>query len=411
MKSEVTIDSQFFVDNRNRLRENFPGKAPIVITAFGLLQKGADIEYDFSQDSNFWFLTGLNEPEFTLVIDDDKEYIILAEANQHVEVFSGRMTPEQVARISGINTTFTYDEGWKQLKKRLAKAKHVATLSPSPKYIKSLQMYTNPARASLVSKIKNISQDIEFIDLKTNFSAIRSVKAAKELEIIKNSISATAALYKKMQKSWNKASKESDILADASQLIIKNNWQFAYTPIIASGQNAITLHYIDNDADLSDDELLLIDAGVKTNGYCADITRSVCKNPSSRMISVYEAVLASQNYAISLLKPGVILKTYEQAVRQYIGEKLRELGLIKTIDDESLAKYYPHSTSHFLGIDTHDMGNYDQPLAPGMVLTVEPGIYIREEGIGIRLEDDILITDIGNQNLSEKIVKDITRLA
>jgi len=155
--------------------------------------------------------------------------------------------------------------------------------------------------------------------------------------------------------------------------------------------------------------LLLMDVGAQYQYYAADLTRTVAlaSQPSKRQQQVYNAVAEAQDYAYSLLKPGVSLHEYEGQMEEFTGEKLRELGLIKTIKHESVRKYFPHSTSHFLGLDVHDSGDYDLPLEPGVVMTVEPGIYIPEEVIGVRIEDNILITADGNQNLSSRLPREL----
>ncbi|HET8709663.1 MAG TPA: M24 family metallopeptidase, partial [Candidatus Saccharimonadales bacterium] len=178
----------------------------------------------------------------------------------------------------------------------------------------------------------------------------------------------------------------------------------SFEPIVAGGANAVTLHNVANNSPLSADELLLCDVGAEYNHYAADITRTVAlSNPTRRQEAVYEAVLNVQEYAKSLLKPGVLLHDYEKQIEQYMGEKLRELGLIKSISSETVRAFYPHATSHFMGLNVHDVGDYDRPLEPGVVLTVEPGIYIEKEGIGIRIEDDALVTDNGIEILSEHL--------
>jgi Xaa-Pro aminopeptidase len=179
----------------------------------------------------------------------------------------------------------------------------------------------------------------------------------------------------------------------------------AFAPIIAGGPRACTLHYERNDAALSADELLLCDVGAEYSHYAADITRtfSLADAPTRRQETVHAAVLDVHAFAVSLLKPGVMPKAYEQQVREFMGEKLRELGLIKTIERDTVREFYPHATSHFLGLNAHDVGQYDLPLEPGIVLTVEPGIYIHEETIGVRIEDDVLITEDGNRILSDAL--------
>jgi Xaa-Pro aminopeptidase len=152
------------------------------------------------------------------------------------------------------------------------------------------------------------------------------------------------------------------------------------------------------------DELLLLDVGAEVNHYAADITRTVSISaPSRRQQAVFDAVLEVHAFALSLLRPGALMKENEQQIEQLMGEKLRELGLIKSIEHDEVRKYYPHATSHFLGLNVHDIGDYLRPLEPGMVLTVEPGIYIPEEAIGVRIEDDVLITADGYEILTDRL--------
>ena len=165
------------------------------------------------------------------------------------------------------------------------------------------------------------------------------------------------------------------------------------------------MHYLKAEAPLKTGELLLLDIGAEYTGYSADIARTISLggNPTRRQKQVYDAVLDVQEYAFTLLKPGIVLQEYEKQIETYMGEKLRELGLIKTIDSDAVRHYFPHRISHFLGLDTHDVGDYEHPIEPGVVITVEPGIYIPEEGIGVRIEDDVLITAEGMVNLSAQL--------
>jgi Xaa-Pro aminopeptidase len=157
------------------------------------------------------------------------------------------------------------------------------------------------------------------------------------------------------------------------------------------------------------DELIVIDVGAEVEHYAADITRTVCLgSPSKRQKEVFKKVLEVHKFACQQLGPGVTMQEYEKSVRDFLGTKLVELGLAKEVTHDATIKYYPHSTSHFLGLNVHDVGDYDKPLKAGMVLTVEPGIYIPEEGIGVRLEDDVLITPTGIKILTSKLPKNMT---
>ena len=154
--------------------------------------------------------------------------------------------------------------------------------------------------------------------------------------------------------------------------------------------------------------LVLLDVGAESSQYAADISRTYAiGEPTKRQQQIHEAVIEVQDYAFGLLKPGVMLAEYEKQVTHFMGEKLRSLGLIKNVEDDEIRKYFPHATSHFLGYDVHDVGDYSRPLEPGVVMTVEPGIYIPEEGIGVRIEDDVLITTTGIEILTEQLPRDL----
>jgi Xaa-Pro aminopeptidase len=178
----------------------------------------------------------------------------------------------------------------------------------------------------------------------------------------------------------------------------------AFDPIVAGGKHAATIHNLKNDAPLKAHELIVVDVGAEASHYDADITRTVAfGTPTSRQQAVYDAVLEVQKLAFGRLKPGLTIKESEQQVEQDMGVVLKQLGLITGNDRASIRTYYPHACSHSLGLDPHDAADYSLPLAPGMVITVEPGIYIPEEGIGVRLEDDVLVTDSGIAILSDRL--------
>lgn len=405
MLTNGTLDSNFFANNRKRLREIFGGSAPIVIAGNSLLQKSGDSHHTFRQDSNFWYLTGLSLPGLTLVLDGDKEYIILPKRSPLRSTFDGIIDNDNLTSSSAIKDICSNDEGWERLARKLSRVKHVATLQPTPSYIEELDMFINPSQAHLITKLQEHNSDLDLIDLRSIIGGMRVIKTDDELKMIKNAVKETISLFHLLEKKRTSSKYEYELLAEIEARLVRRQIDKAYDPVIASAQNSLTLHYTSNNSPINQNEFLLIDLGVRTGGYSADITRTVVSNPSKRQQVVYEAVLAVHGFACSLLKPGTNLKTYEEAVFQYMGEKLRELGLIRTISKETVREFYPHSTSHFIGIDVHDAGDYHQPLEPGMVLSVEPGIYIQNEGFGIRLEDTLAITKDGNANLSEQLAK------
>ena len=398
------FSSEFFAGNRERLRALFAGTAPIIIPAAGLLQRSADTSFPFKQDSNFWYLTGIEEPDLILVIDKQKEYIIAPSRSHSRTLFDGGLDLELLTKQSGIETIIDDKEGWKLLQARLKRVAHVATVSPAQPYIESMGLYTNPARAQLMQRIKTINPAIEPLDLRPAMVKLRSIKQPQELVALQAAIDLTVDTFKALQKQVPKAANERDLQAFATDRFIRAGAGHAYEPIVATGKNGCTVHYIANNSPINSSDFVLMDIGAEVSNYAADITRAYHPGtPTKRQQSVLEAVSDVQEFAKGLLKPGVLLREYEMRVEQYMGEKLRALGLISTIDSENVRKYYPYLTSHFLGLDVHDVGEYDKPLAPGMVLTVEPGIHIFEEGIAVRIEDDVLITETGIDVLSKKL--------
>lgn len=399
------MTSEFFSGNRERLRQLFTGTAPIVITAHALLQRASDEAYPFHQDRNFLYLTGSNLPGLVLVLDRDKEYLIVPPREAVVEQFDGAIDLDELRRTSGIQTILSEKEGWHQLSTRLRKVRHVATLGAAPRVIDYLGMYTNPARADLIQRMKEHNPKLELLDLRTHLARLRMVKQPEEIDAIQRAIDVTNNTLKEIvrPKQLAKYGFEYEIEADLSRGFRRHGTMgHAFPPIVASGPRTCVIHHMDNNAALVAGEPLILDVGAQVDFYSADIARTVCLggSPSPRLQQVYDAVLKVQEHACSLLKPGVIAADYEKEVEAFMGEKLRELGLIKTIEHDQVRRYFPHRTSHFLGLDTHDGGDYEHPLEPGVVLTVEPGIYIPEEAIGVRLEDDVLITEGGTKNLS-----------
>jgi Xaa-Pro aminopeptidase len=402
------FSSDFFAGNRERLRQLFTGTAPIVITANGLLQRASDEAYPFKQDASFWYLTGCDDPDVLLVIDRQKEYLIVPNRGTVKLAFDGAVDFDSLRHHSGIAEVVDEKEGWRRLEKRLKKVKNVATLAANPRYIEHFGIYTNPARAELIQKLKSSNADIELLDLRPHLMRMRMVKQEPELGALQRAIDITIDSIKEVIRpaKFGRYEFEYELEADLSRGFRRRGASgHAFMPIVASGPRACTLHNVTNEGKLNREDMLTMDIGAEFNHYSADITRtySLGTDMSHRQQLVYDAVKEVQDYAFSLLKPGVLIREYEKQVEEFMGEKLRELNLIKSINRDSVREYFPHATSHFLGLDTHDAGDYDHPLEPGVVLTVEPGIYISAEGIGVRIEDDVVITESGIKNISGRL--------
>jgi Xaa-Pro aminopeptidase len=405
---EDKFDVEFFRGNRERLRQLFVGTAPIVVTANGLLQMAADEAYPFHQDRNFWYLTGIDEPGIILVMDKDREYLIVPPREKVREQFDGAISPENLSEISGVGDVYYEKDGWKKLSTCIKKSPTVATLAANPKFMAQYGIFSNPARMELIDRLKESSPNFKIVDLRRHLSQMRMVKQPVEIAAIQRAIDITADAIQEVTRPSRlaKYTHEYEVEADLTRAFRRAGSRgHAFSPIVSGGDRACTLHQSRNEMPLASDELLLMDIGAEYHNYAADLSRTVSLSgrPSKRQQQVYNAVVAAQDFAFSLLKPGVKIRDYENQVEHFIGEKLRELGLIKSINSEQVRRYYPHASSHFLGLDVHDAGDYDAPLAPGVLITVEPGIYIPDEGIGVRIEDNVLITETGYKNLSAKL--------
>jgi Xaa-Pro aminopeptidase len=404
------LSAEFYKANRQRLQTLFTGSAPIVLTANGLLQKSTDTTYPFHQDGNFRYMTGLNEPNLVLVIDKGKEYLIVPELSEVRIKFDGQTANDEMTRISGIEEIVDEKEGWRRLSARLKRAGNVAVIAPAPAFIDQLGMYTNPSKKLLVNELKKHNPELTLLDLRVHFQRMRMVKSAEEIEAIQQAIDITSRALKKVRNKYYKSGYQNEF--EIEQDLTKNFYAdggegHSFEPIIAAGDKATVIHAVNNHNPIDDKQPLLLDVGAVFAGYAADISRSWNVSPTKRYRAVHAAVVEVCEFAMNILKPGVILQQYEKEVEHFMGEKLRELGLIKSIESEEVRKYFPHATSHFLGIDVHDVGDYELPLEANVVLTVEPGIYIPEEGIGIRIEDDVIITEDGARSMSSNLSADI----
>ena len=398
------IDSRFFADNRKKILKKFAGSTPLILTANGLLQRTRDDDvFPFEQDSNFWYLTGISEPDLILVIDAE-EYLILPERDPRHKVFSEQIDEDRLKEISGIGKIYDHKEGWEKLSKSLKKAKNFSYVKPSEEYSASYDVYTNPASRNLLKKILSVNPNLDKKDISSEIINLRMIKSQGEIYCIKRAISYTGDILEKIKKNINNYKNEHDIAADLNDFYFRNKLEYAFMPIVAAGRNATVLHYKSNNHPIGSEDAVLIDTGVKFNNYCSDITRTITRNNNRRQREVHEAVARTQGYAMGILKAGIGFRDYETKVAKFIGEELRKLGLIKEITNENVRKYYPHGTSHSLGIDVHDPADYSSPMKEGMVITVEPGIYIPEENIGVRVEDNVLITKDGIENLSSSIM-------
>lgn len=395
--------SNFFSGNRQKLRQQAGADNLFVITAQSLLQRSGDTTYPFRQDSNFFYLTGVNEPDVVLVMTGSEAFLILPKRSKVATIFGGSINCDEIAKISGIKTILDHREGWERYKKLQQSRKSVYTLSQAPPKVTGVDsFYTNPTRRSLLQKLKRLNPRIEFKDLRPTLSSMRQIKQPEEIEAIKRAIAITGEGFKRARAALANGASEFEIEAVFDRVFKENRATHGYQPIVAGGERACVLHYIRNDQPLVPKEVCLLDVGAEYHNYAADITRTYCLEASDRQQAVMESVRRVQTEAIKLLKPGLAWKAYGKQVEQLMGSELLALGLIKDPSTEAIRTYFPHGISHSLGLDVHDVCDY-KTIQENMVITVEPGIYIPEEGIGVRIEDDVLITKTGAKNLSASV--------
>lgn len=402
MVTDCGFNSTFFQANRDRLRRLLRQDVTIVVTANGLVQRGADASYPFCQDANFRYLTGINYPDVTLVMNGPDEFLIVPQRESIRVAFDGQIDDRELRAISGVDEIVDETNGWKRLDGILAADNRLATLLPAPAFIEQFGMYANPARARLMRRIKQHGSPPEIFDLRPLLARMRMIKQKPELQAIQAAIDITVQTLQEILARPDGYKFEYQIEADISRgFRIRGAEGHAFDPIVAAGIRACVLHNTANNGPIRKGELVVLDVGANACGYAADLTRVLTgTKPTPRQLDIHQAVLETQAYAIDLLKPGVLLEEYEHQVVRYLGRRLRQLKLVSSLKQDDIRQFYPHATSHFLGLNVHDVGDYRQPLQPGMVLTVEPGIYVPEEGIGIRVEDDILITNSKAQILS-----------
>lgn len=399
-----TFSADFFRSNRQGLRQKI-GEGLIIIGGNALLQRNSDVSYPFRQDSNFWYLTGVTVQESVLVMTGTDEFLIIPDLSPIDEVMGTPHDFRVLAKRSGIDQVIQATPGWKQLEKLVKAASRVATPQAPDPYSQNYGFYTNPARRTLIERLKGFNPSLATSDLRQPLLEMRTIKQPAELAAIQSAIDITGQAIIDVAGKLNNYKYEHEIEADLTAGFRRRGaLGHAFAPIVARGRNTCHIHYEANNSALADSQHLYVDTGAEFELYAADVTRTYfLQKPDRRLKAVYDAVAEVHKFALQRLKAGVSIRQNEKAVEEYMGEQLVKLGLIRQPDPKSTRQYYTHACSHYLGLDPHDVGDYDQPLQPNMVLTVEPGIYIREEGIGVRIEDDVLVTKGGIKNLSQNI--------
>lgn len=395
----------FFKGNRRALIKNVETKL-VVIAANAELQRSGDTTYPFRQDSNFWYLTGIDEPNYLLVISEKSEYLIKPNRHWVKDVFDGAIDDRSLVKTSGITQILDNRKGWQKLTKQLNSTKNVSTLFPMQD--RHFNITANPARRQMIMKMRRRVPALQMDDIRLVLARMRMVKQKAELAAIQSAIDITCQTMNEVfTAKWaSQYTHEYELEADINAGFRKRGADtVAFPTMLAAGKDACQIHPTSNAGRLNSGDLLLFDLGAEVDNYAADISRTLPINGkfTPRQKEIFDAVNEVYEFALKQLKPGVFVKEYEQSVEVYMGEVLKRLGLIKNVERKHIRKFYPHATSHMLGLDTHDAADYTRPLAANMVITVEPGIYIPSEKIGIRIEDDVLITSGGTKVLSDNL--------
>lgn len=390
------MDKAFFTHNRHAIF-NVMDVDAVILAGNVSMQRSNDASYDFEQEANFWYLSGITVAGWWLVIKTEKSYLVAPDIDDVHHIFDGSLSNDEAKLVSGVDVVLSHKEGEALLAELAKESVRVATIGEDP-HKEHYDFVLNPGPVAMHATLRARFGTV--VDCRHDLAILRAVKQPQEIELIRQAINLTIDGFEAVKDSIHQYSHEYEIEADFTHIFRKNGAKgHAYDPIVAAGKNVCTLHYGRNQDTLVEGEFILLDIGARLQGYPADITRTYAYGDvTERHKAVHCEVETAHHRIIELLKPGLAVREYFEKVDDIMLEALNNLGLVQ--EQADYRKYFPHSVSHGLGIDVHDSLGSPDVLKPGMILTVEPGIYIPEEGIGVRIEDDILITKTGHENLS-----------
>lgn len=416
------MNKKEYQSRRKRLASLVPKKSVILIPAAKEKSRNGDSHYRFRQDSDFYYLTGFEEPDALLIISAEKNISILFNRPHHPleEQWTGpRLGQADAPAVLGVDEAFSIVEIEKHLVDIFANQTAIYYAVGRFPYWEKLYM---AAWQQVKGRVRQgVGAPEVFCDLSSFLSELRLIKSDDEIACMTRAADASVAAHQRTMQASRRLKNEFELEAEFTYEILRQGCQaMAYNPIVASGKNACVLHYTQNNQPLQEGELILIDAAGEFNNYAADITRTIPYNgqfnPEQRLI--YELVLQAQQAGIACVRPGCLWYEIQQTIVTVLTTGLVELGILKgkveqLIEQEAYKPFYMHQSGHWLGLDVHDAGQYKKnstwrALEPGMVLTVEPGLYMganpkidrRWWNIGVRIEDDILVTAEGYRNLT-----------
>jgi Xaa-Pro aminopeptidase len=399
------IASSLFVANRAKFTDRMAEHTIAVFNSNDIYPISADGTMPFQQHRDIFYLSGVDQEESILVLFPSasnpahREVLFLRETNETIAIWEGeKLTKAKAFETSGIKTVYWLTQFPAIFKQLMAEAQGIY-LNTNEHLRAKTEVETREDR--FIKQVKVDYPAHQVYKSAPILHKIRSIKEAAELTLMQTACNITEKGFRRVLDFVKPGVWEYEIEAEFAHEFLRNRSQgFAYTPIIASGKNACVLHYIENNQQCQDGEVMLLDVGAEYANYSSDLTRCIPVNGrfTPRQKAVYNAVLHVKNESTKLLVPGTIMAEYHKQVGTLMEEQLVNLGLIsmeeiKSQDPASpvYKKYFMHGTSHFLGLDTHDVGLWHEPIQANMVFTVEPGIYIPAEGLGIRLEDDVVV--------------------
>ena len=404
------INNQLFIKNRAKFVAHLKQKSIAVFNSNDCFTTGADSTLPFKQNSDLLYLSGADQEESILLLFPDaldenhREILFLTETNEHIAIWYGaKYSKEEAREVSGIKTIYWLSEFKKVFFDLMTEAETIY-FNTNEHYRQAVELETREDRF-----IKQCKSDFPAHKWKKSnqiLHQLRGTKEPEEIENIQNACNITEKGFRRILPIVKPGIMEYEIEAEFMHEFLRNRSNgFAYTPIIASGYSACVLHYIENNKECKGGDMLLLDVGAEYANYSSDMTRTIPVSGrfTDRQKAIYNAVLRVKGEATKMLVPGTIWGEYHKEVGKFMTSELLDLGLISKIDIQNedsnwpaYKKYFMHGTSHHMGLDTHDYGALKTPMKAGMVFTVEPGIYIPEENMGLRIEDDVVIQETGN---------------
>ena len=413
----TALDPQIFIQNRKRFVSKMQKNSIAIFVSNDEFPSNGDALHDFKQNTELYWLSGIEQEGSMVILFPDnpdpkfREVLVLVRPQELKEIWDGkRLRANEATTISGIKTIVWVDvlDGMLQQWVHLADAIY---LDSNENDRKNNLLRTSEYR--FIDEMKARYPLHTFCRAATIMKELRAVKTKEEVQVIQKAIDITEVAFRRLLQFIQPGVKEYEIEAEIYHSFLSQRATgVAYHSIIASGDNARTLHYTSNNNVCKDGELILMDFGAEYGGYCADLTRTVPVNGkfTKRQKEVYNACLHLHDYAKSILKPGISILNYTDKVGEEATKQFLKIGLLsksdiknEDADNRAYRKYLYHGISHHLGIDVHDLGTRTAPITAGMVFTVEPGIYIKEEKMGVRIENNFWITKTGNQDLMKNI--------